>query len=90
METAAKLRTLGITPWLEPQSGIFLWCSLPTGIDAAEVARHALSKNVVLAPGNIFSQSHTASTHMRFNVSQCDAPKLEEVLSKAIHSSRET
>ncbi len=90
METAERLRTLGITPWIEPQSGIFLWCSLPRGIDAAEVARHALSKNVVLAPGDIFSQSQTASTYMRFNVSQCDDPKLSEVLREAIDGARAT
>ncbi|WP_421363493.1 PLP-dependent aminotransferase family protein [Agrobacterium rosae] len=90
LETEARLRGLGITPWIEPQSGIFLWCSLPDGVDAATVARHALLKNVVLAPGNIFSQSHSASTHMRFNVSQCDDPKLMEVLREAIDRTRTT
>lgn len=88
METTSRLRALGITPWIEPQGGIFLWCSLPEGVDAAKVARHALLKDVVLAPGNIFSQSHAASTHMRFNVSQCDNPKMVEVLSEVIDMAR--
>lgn len=88
VETTSRLRALGITPWIEPQGGIFLWCSLPEEVDAAKVARHALLKNVVLAPGNIFSQSHAASTHMRFNVSQCDDPKMVEVLSEAIDMAR--
>ncbi|XUY26938.1 PLP-dependent aminotransferase family protein [Agrobacterium sp. rho-8.1] len=90
METAARLRMLDIKPWIEPQAGLFLWCSLPDGVDAAAVARLALSKDVVLAPGNIFSQSRTASSHMRFNVSQCDDPEFAKVLHEAIDAARAT
>ncbi|TGQ76324.1 aminotransferase class I/II-fold pyridoxal phosphate-dependent enzyme, partial [Mesorhizobium sp. M8A.F.Ca.ET.208.01.1.1] len=70
-ETAARLKALGIAPWIDQAAGMFLWCRLPDGIDAADVARHALSDNVVLAPGNAFSLSHTAGRFMRFNVAQC-------------------
>ena len=27
--TLRKLHTLGITPWLQPEAGLFLWCQLP-------------------------------------------------------------
>ena len=37
---------------------------------SADVARAALAENVVLAPGNVFSVSQTASAFMRFNVAQ--------------------
>ena len=37
--TAARLEKLDITPWLVPNAGMFLWCRLPKGIDAAGVAR---------------------------------------------------
>ncbi|KQO76960.1 PLP-dependent aminotransferase family protein [Rhizobium sp. Leaf262] len=80
----ASLGTLGIVPWIEPDAGIFLWCRLPNGADAATVARHALTRNVVLAPGNIFSQAQAASNFMRFNVSQCDDPRLIEILHGAL------
>lgn len=56
-ETSARLKAIGIVPWLEPQAGMFLWCSLPEGIDAADIAREALAENIVLAPGNVFSLS---------------------------------
>lgn len=69
-ETTARLKEMGIVPWLEPQAGMFLWCQLPDGIDAAEVARAALAEDIVLAPGNVFSLSQTARAFMRFNVSQ--------------------
>jgi DNA-binding transcriptional MocR family regulator len=67
---------------------MFLWCRLPDGIDAADVARHALSDNIVLAPGNAFSLSHTAGRFMRFNVAQCEDQRIFRVLEKAIAASR--
>ena len=70
-DVAARLREFGIVPWIEPQAGMFLWCSLPDGVDASELAKKALAHNVVLAPGNVFSVSQSAGNQMRFNVSQC-------------------
>jgi DNA-binding transcriptional MocR family regulator len=69
-EVAAKLMTLGIEPWIMPRGGFYLWCRLPNGCDSAEVARAALTDDVVLAPGNAFSPSQSASAFMRFNVAQ--------------------
>jgi DNA-binding transcriptional MocR family regulator len=69
-ETVARLKAIGIVPWIEPQAGMFLWCKLPNGIDAADIARRALAENIVLAPGNAFSLSQTAGGFMRFNVAQ--------------------
>jgi DNA-binding transcriptional MocR family regulator len=69
-ETSTRLKAIGITPWMEQQSGLFLWCSLPAGIEATEVARQALAADIVLAPGNAFSLSQTANGFLRFNVAQ--------------------
>ncbi|GHC61879.1 GntR family transcriptional regulator [Limoniibacter endophyticus] len=78
---AARLRCLGIEPWLEPRAGMFLWSKLPASLDSADLARSALSKGVVLAPGNAFSVSQTASDCMRFNVSQIDDRMFETLRS---------
>jgi DNA-binding transcriptional MocR family regulator len=51
-------------------------CRLPDGIDATEVAHRALANNVVLAPGNAFSVSQTASSFLRFNVAQCEDERI--------------
>lgn len=83
-EVAAKLRALGITPWLEPEAGMFLWCRLPDGLDAADVARAALAENVVLAPGNAFSVSQSASSFLRFNVSQTLDDRIFAVLRRSL------
>jgi DNA-binding transcriptional MocR family regulator len=82
-ETATSLAQLGITPWLLPRGGFYLWCSLPDGRDAAEVARAGLREDVVLAPGNVFSVSQTASDRMRFNVAQVNGAVLD-VLARAL------
>jgi DNA-binding transcriptional MocR family regulator len=86
-DVATKLNTLGIEPWLEPQAGMFLWCRLPDNVDAADVARAALERNVVLAPGNAFSLSQTATNYMRFNVSQTLDDCTFHVLGEALRHS---
>lgn len=79
-EVGAKLRRTGIEPWLEPQGGMFLWCRLPEGCDAAGLARAALAENIVLAPGNVFSLTQSASRFMRFNAAQSLDARLYEFL----------
>ncbi|HFK2896187.1 TPA: aminotransferase class I/II-fold pyridoxal phosphate-dependent enzyme, partial [Stenotrophomonas maltophilia] len=82
--TLRKLQTLGITPWLQPEAGLFLWCQLPDGRDAAALARQCLREGIVLAPGNAFSQSQRAADYVRFNVSQCQDPRIWQVLARAL------
>jgi DNA-binding transcriptional MocR family regulator len=43
-----------------------------------------LHEGVVLAPGNVFSLSQTAAPFLRFNVAQCQSPKIFDVLEKAM------
>lgn len=87
-DVSARLKNLGLVPWIEPQAGMFLWCQLPDGLDAAEIAREALAGNIVLAPGNVFSLSQSATSFLRFNVSQCQDGRIFEVLRKAIARQR--
>ena len=83
-DVARKLGAIGIEPWLMPRGGFFLWCRLTGGQDAAEVARAALEDNLVLAPGNVFSVSQTASHFMRFNVAQMNDPLVWHALRRAL------
>jgi DNA-binding transcriptional MocR family regulator len=82
--TLHRLEKLSISSWMKPQGGMFLWVRLPNGLDSAKVSREALQEGVVLAPGNVFSLSQTASSFLRFNVAQCQPPKIFEVLEKAM------
>lgn len=81
--SAARLKAIGITPWIEPAAGIFLWCRLPDGVDAAEVARRGLADNIVFAPGNVFSVGLNAGSHMRFNAAMTEDQRIFESLERA-------
>lgn len=83
-ETLLRLRALDIQPWLEPRGGVFVWARLPDGLDAAQVSRAALADNLVLAPGNVFSLSQSAAGYLRFNVAQCQSPRVFEGLERAM------
>lgn len=79
-QTIRRLKTLGITPWVEPRGGMFLWAKLPDGLDAAALSRRALAERVILAPGNVFSSSQSAAGFLRFNVAQSADPRLFSLL----------
>lgn len=84
LDTAERLRKIGIEPWLEPHAGMFLWCRLPYDLDAADVARATLAQNIVVAPGNAFSLAQTAKEYVRFNVSQSTDERVFKVLASVI------
>jgi DNA-binding transcriptional MocR family regulator len=91
MERTVKLLTgIGLVPWIEPTQGAFLWCKLPDGLDAADVARRALADDVLFAPGNLFSISQSAAGFMRFNVAKMDDPTIVRVLQHAMTESKRT
>ena len=79
-----RLKNIGVTPWIEPAAGLFLWCKLPDDIDAAMVARRALADEVLFAPGNVFSVSQSAGSFMRFNVAMMEDPKIFRILQSAM------
>jgi len=87
-ETLRRITRAGLRIWTEPRGGSFVWAKLPDGLDAARVARHALDHDVVLAPGNVFSPSHGATSYLRFNVSRCKGPVVFDALARAMEAVR--
>ena len=65
-ETARRLERCGLTLWTEPRGGLFLWARLPDGLDSADIARNALARDVVLAPGAAFSIGASGRDFLRF------------------------
>jgi len=82
--TLHKLKRAGLTPWIEPSGGIFVWASLPDGLRAADVAKFALNESVVLAPGDAFSLSKAPSAFLRFNVAQCADAEIFKILARSM------
>ncbi|MEN5084043.1 PLP-dependent aminotransferase family protein [Bosea sp. TWI1241] len=87
-EVAERLAGLGITPWLVPRGGFLLWCRLPEGVDSADLARLALARGLVLAPGDVFSPTRSAAAFMRFNVTQMGGQELWRTLAEAMQAAR--
>lgn len=82
-----RLQALGIHPWHHPDSGMFLWCTLPHGLDAATLAHHALERHrMVLAPGNAFSLSQSAAGFMRVNAAQSLDPAIYVALEQSMEA----
>ena len=79
-----QVRAAGLEPWITPKAGMFLWCRLPEGLDAAEIARTCLEDGVILAPGNAFSVSQTAGSFLRFNAAQSEDSRIFPALAAAM------
>jgi 2-aminoadipate transaminase len=66
--------------WTRPQGGLFLWVTLPNGMDANELFREALKQNVAFVPGDCFFapdvRQREGGRHFRMNFSY---PQPEEI-----------
>ncbi|WP_455815187.1 aminotransferase-like domain-containing protein [Pseudomonas graminis] len=82
-EATERLTALGVIPWIVPRGGFYLWCRLPEGTDSALLAQRCREEGVVLAPGNVFSVSQSATAYLRFNVAHLNA-RVYRVLQQAI------
>ena len=51
----------------EPGGGIFLWIKLPEHIDSFDIYQEALKKNILIAPGCLFSMKEKYSNYFRVN-----------------------
>lgn len=64
----------------QPEGGYFLWVELPPGLNALELQRLALSQNISIAPGQLFSADQRFSHHIRLNFGHPLAGQLEPAL----------
>ena len=83
-ETIVRLKAAGLTPWIEPRGGVFVWARLPDGLDATTVARLGSAEGVGFAPGPVFSASTEAGRYLRFNAATSLNPAAFEALKRAM------
>lgn len=76
----SRLRGIGLEPWCVPAAGTWLWMRLPDGMDAAHLARDAARRQILLAPGAVFSPTDGWQDHLRINVARSDEPRFYEYL----------
>lgn len=64
----------------QPEGGYFVWAELPPEIDALQLHRLALSQNISVAPGHLFSADRRFRHHLRLNYGHPRAEQLEPAL----------
>lgn len=62
----------------------YLWCEVPPGHVAADLARDARREGLLLAPGEMFSRSGGFRQHLRLNVANALHPQLLSFLSGSL------
>jgi 2-aminoadipate transaminase len=71
--------------WTHPQGGLFLWVTLPEGLDIQAIFKSAIEQNVAFVPGDSFyandgveNASREGSRHMRLNFSNAAPEQIRE------------
>ncbi len=63
--------------WTKPDGGIFLWVTLPEGMDAMDLFQQAVQAKVAYVPGSCYYADGGGENKMRLNFSACDEQKIE-------------
>jgi 2-aminoadipate transaminase len=64
--------------WTHPQGGLFLWLTLPAGLDSKALLAGALREKVAFVPGASFHPCGGGERTMRLNFSYCTPEVIEE------------
>jgi 2-aminoadipate transaminase len=65
--------------WTHPQGGLFLWVTLPEGLDLEHLFQAGLRENVAFVPGDCFySDGDEGRRHMRLNFSHSTPQQIRE------------
>ena len=64
--------------WTRPRGGLFLWVTLPEGVDAAALLPLALADKVAFVPGSAFHPRGGGGNTFRLNFSYCAPDVIEE------------
>ncbi|HVA92979.1 MAG TPA: PLP-dependent aminotransferase family protein [Chloroflexota bacterium] len=64
--------------WTTPEGGLFVWVTLPPGVDSAALLRAALLQKVAFVPGGAFHVDGGGAGSMRLSFSHASPPSIEE------------
>jgi 2-aminoadipate transaminase len=68
--------------WTRPQGGLFLWVTLPPGLDSTALLKEALEQKVAFVPGTPFYPSGGGARTLRLNFSYCTPERIEEGIAR--------
>ena len=69
MLAALKANAPGEISWFHPEGGLFLWVTLPQGLDAAQLLKQAVTRRVAFVPGAPFHPQGGGENTLRLNFS---------------------
>ena len=64
--------------WTRPAGGLFVWVSLPEGMDAEKLIEAAVAEGVAYIPGGPFFVDGTGANTMRLTFAKEDIPTIQE------------
>ena len=68
--------------WTKPEGGMFLWVTLPEGLDAQELLLKAVERKVAYVPGQPFHPDGSGKNTMRVNFSNASPEKIKEGIAR--------
>lgn len=72
---------MGVT-WTKPEGGLFLWVTVPEGIDTHELFYEAIKYKVAFVPGDVFFGENPKRNTMRINFSFASKQQLAEAVKR--------
>jgi 2-aminoadipate transaminase len=64
--------------WTRPSGGLFTWVTLPAPVDATDLLREAITRNVAFVPGDAFFTDGSGANTLRLNFSYQNPATIEE------------
>jgi len=64
--------------WTKPEGGLFVWVTLPAGVDSAALLREALRQKVAFVPGGAFHVDGGGAGSMRLSFSHAAPALIQE------------
>lgn len=75
-----NLASAGLDIFHRPAGGMFVWAGFKGDTNMDEVARRAIERGIMLAPGSLFRADQKPTPYMRFNVTHADDARLYRFL----------
>ena len=66
------------TTWTNPTGGLFVWATIPEGLDSKAMMPRAIAARVAYVPGTGFYADGTGTSNMRLNFSYASPERLRE------------
>ena len=81
LDTLEEHMPEGVT-WTHPQGGLFLWATVPEGLNTVDLFKEAVKQKVAFVPGGSFFPGGGGDNTMRLNFSYCKPEKINLGISR--------